>query len=226
VTEDWLSRGEVICAGLMEEAEEVLKKAEVREEAEARLWIMESQCEELAELAEQAGKQIPAKAEAELLIDLEEEIGQRKEMVGDLVRALKETAPAELKSRVEQAIQDSVMMAQKGRRFMDHVKTRLEFISKDSDSSSYKGATGEGAVPGQWRTAAEELGEEDGSEEEMEEPYGADSESLLDVMRGWGQLKANDSGWPTFDGRYASYPRFKKEWRAYRETYHSAVNNA
>jgi hypothetical protein len=38
-------------------------------------------------------------------------------------------------------------------------------------------------------------------------------------------MKANDSGWPTFDGRYASYPRFKKEWRAYRETYHSAVND-
>ncbi len=84
---------------------------------------------------------------------------------------------------------------------MDHVKTRLEFISKDSESGSYKGATGEGVVP-----------------------YGASSEGLVDVMRGWGQLKANDSGWPTFDGRYASYPRFK-EWRAYRETYNSAVNN-
>ncbi len=225
VTEDWLSRGEVICAGLMEEAEEVLKKAEAREEAEARLRIMESQCEELAELVEQAGKQIPAEAEAELLIDLEEEIGHRKETVGDLGRVLKEIAPAELKSRVEQALQDTVMMAQKGRRYVDHVKTRLEFISKDSESGSYKGATGEGAVPGQWRTAAEELGDDDGSEEEMEEPYGASSESLLDVMRRWGHLKANDSGWPTFDGRYASYPRFKKEWRAYRETYHSAVNN-
>jgi hypothetical protein len=179
----------------------------------------------LAELAEQAGKQVPAEAEAELMLDLEEEIGQRKETVGDLGRVLKETAPAELKDRVEQAIQDSVMMAQKGRRYVDHVKTRLEFISKDSESGSYKGATGEGAVPGQWRTAAEELGEEDGSEEEMEEPYGAGSESLLDIMHGWGQLKANDSGWPTFDGQYASYPRFKKEWRAYRETYHSAVNN-
>ncbi len=145
--------------------------------------------------------------------------------MGDLGRVLKKTVPAELKDRVEQAIQDSVMMAQKGRRYVDHVKTRLEFISKDSESGSYKGATGEGAVPGQWRTAAEELGEEDGSEEETEEPYGAGSDSLLDVMRGWGQLKANDSGWPTFDGRYASYPRFKKEWRAYRETYHSAVNN-
>jgi hypothetical protein len=132
----------------MEKAEEVLKKAEVREEAEARIRIMESQCEELAELAEQAGKQIPAEAEANLLIDLEEEIGLRKETVGDLGRALKETLPEELKSRVEQAIQDSVMMAQKGRRYVDHVKTQLEFASKDSESSSYKGATGGGAAPG------------------------------------------------------------------------------
>jgi hypothetical protein len=149
VTKDWHSRGEVICEGLMEEAEEEVKKAEAREEAEARLRIMEDQCEELAGLAKQAGKQIPAEVEAELLIDLEEEIGQRKEMVGDLGRVLKETAPAELKGRVEQAIQDSVMMAQKGKRYMDHVKARLEFISKDSESGSYKGPTGEGAMPGQ-----------------------------------------------------------------------------
>jgi hypothetical protein len=186
---------------------------------------MEDQCEELVGLAQQAGKQIPAEAETELLIDLEEEIGQRKETVGDLGRVLKETTPAELKGRVEQAIQDSVMMAQKGKRYVDHVKARLEFISKDSESGSYKGPTGEGAMPGQWRTAAEELGEEDGVEEEMEEPHGAGSEELMNVMRGWGQLNANDSGWPMFDGRYASYPRFKKEWRAYRETYHSAMNN-
>ncbi len=117
------------------------------------------------------------------------------------------------------------MIAQKGKRYVDHVKARLEFISKDSESGSYKGPTGEGAMPGQWRTEAEELGEEDGVEEEIEEPYGAGSEGLLDVMRSWGQLKANDSGWPTFNSRYASYPRFKKEWRAYRETYHSAENN-
>jgi hypothetical protein len=116
-------------------------------------------------------------------------------------------------------------MAQKGKRYVDHVKARLEFISKDSVSGSYKGPTGEGAMPGQWWTAAEELGEEDRVEEEVEEAYGAGPESLVDVMRGWGQLKANDSGWPMFDGRYASYPRFKREWRAYRETYHSTVND-
>jgi hypothetical protein len=209
--EDWLSRGETICAGLMEKAEEALKKAEARAEAEARLRIMESHCEELAELAEQAGKQIPAEAEAEVLIDLEEEIGQRKEKVGDLGRALKETAPADFKDRVEQAIQDSVAMAQKGRRYIDHVKTRLEFISKDSESGSYKGATGEGVMPGRWQTAAEELGEEDESEDEMDGSYGMSSENFLEIMCGLGHMRANDNGLPTFDGRYASYPRFKKE---------------
>ncbi len=112
---------------------------------------------------------------------------------------------------------------------MDHVKTHLEFISKDSDLGSYKGPAGEGATPGQWQTAAEELGEEedmgDNIEDEVGETCGVGSESLVDVMHGWGQLRANNSGWPTFDGRYASYLRFKREWRAYRETYHSAVNN-
>jgi hypothetical protein len=143
--EDWVARGERVCADLIEE---VVKKAEAREEAEARIRIMESQCEVLAELAEQAGKQIPAEAEAELLTDLEEEIGQRKETVGDLGRALKETIPEELKDRVEQAIQDSVAMARKGRRYVDHVKTQLEFASKDSESGSYKSAAGGGTVPG------------------------------------------------------------------------------
>jgi hypothetical protein len=82
--EDWVSRGELVCAKLVERAEEVLKEAEAREEAEAKIRIMESQCEELAGLAMQAGKHVPAEAEVEVLEDLEEEIGQRKEMVGDL----------------------------------------------------------------------------------------------------------------------------------------------
>jgi hypothetical protein len=46
----------------------------------------------------------------------------------------------------------------------------------------------------------------------------------MDFMRSFGQMQANDSGWPTFDGRYVSYPWFKKEWEAYRQTYHSAVS--
>ncbi len=48
---------------------------------------------------------------------------------------------------------------------------------------------------------------------------------LAALLRGWVQLKANDSGWPTFDGQYANYPWFKREWAAYRETYHSVVDD-
>ncbi len=50
------------------------------------------------------------------------------------------------------------------------------------------------------------------------------ADDLATLLRGWGQLRANDSGWPTFNGRYANYPRFKREWAAYREMYHSVVN--
>ncbi len=205
----------------MEEAAEALKKAEAREEAKAKFRIMEDQCDELADLTEQAGKQIPAEAETEHLIDLEEEMEQRKDTVEDLGRALKETVPVELKERVELTIQDSVKMAEKGKRYVDHVRARLEFISADSESGSYQGPTGKGAAPSQWRSAAEELGDED----KMAETNRAGPEGLVSILRGWGQLKANDSGWPTFDGRYASYPRFKREWTAYRETYHSVVND-
>ncbi len=140
---------------------------------------------------------------------------------------MRETIPEELKDRMEEAMKESVVMATKGRRYVDHVKIHLDFNSKDSESSSSKAAVG--AVPGGWQTAAEELGEvferESESEDEAEEDRGVASGDLLDFMRGFGHMQANDSGWPVFDGRYASYPRFRKEWRAYRETYHSAVNN-
>ncbi len=104
-------------------------------------------------------------------------------MVGDLGRALKETVPEELKGRVEEAMKESVVMATKGRRYVDHVKTRLVFGSKDSESSSYKSAAG--LAPGRWQTAAEELGEEIG--EELGEVFDEESESEdeMDEAHGW-----------------------------------------
>jgi hypothetical protein len=199
--EDWNSRGELVCEKL-EKAEGVLEEAEAREEAEAKVRIMEGQCEELADLAAQAGKQVPAEAEVEVLEDLEVEIDQRKEVVGDLGRALQGIVPEELKDRVEEAMKESVVMATKGRRYVDHVKTRLEFGSKDSESGSYKGATG--AVPVKWQMAAEELGkvfeEESESEDEADGVQGVSSGDLLDFVRGFGHMQANDSGWPAFDG--------------------------
>jgi hypothetical protein len=200
--EGWIAKGEEACADLMEKAGEVLKEAEEREEAEAKVRIMEGQCEELADLAMQAWKQVPAEAEVEVLEELEEEIDQRKEMVGDLGQALRETIPEELKDRTEEAVKESVVMATKGRRYVDHVKTRLDFGSKASVSSGSKATAG--AAPGGWQTAAEELGEvfreENESEDETEEAAGVASGELLDFIRGLGHMRANDSGWPVFDG--------------------------
>ncbi len=48
---------------------------------------------------------------------------------------------------------------------------------------------------------------------------------LSALMRGMMNAQANDSRWPTFSGKYVEYPRFRKEWWAYRQTYHSHVRD-
>jgi hypothetical protein len=48
---------------------------------------------------------------------------------------------------------------------------------------------------------------------------------LSTLMRGMMNAQANDSGWPTFSGKYVEYPRFRKEWWAYRQTYHGHMRD-
>ncbi len=48
---------------------------------------------------------------------------------------------------------------------------------------------------------------------------------LSTLMRGLMGAQANDSGWPTFSGKYVEYPRFRKEWWAYKQTYHGHVRD-
>ncbi len=55
-------------------------------------------------------------------------------------------------------------------------------------------------------------------------PVGAGDE-LANLMRGLMGAQANDSGWPTFSGKYAEYPQFRKEWWVYRRTYHGHVRD-
>jgi hypothetical protein len=59
-TNSWIDKGELACGNLLERAEAALKEAEEKEEAEAKIRIMETQCEELVGLAVQAGNQVPA----------------------------------------------------------------------------------------------------------------------------------------------------------------------
>jgi hypothetical protein len=64
-------------------------------------------------------------------------------------------------------------------------------------------------APPRWRSQASS---EQGSE-------------MADLIRYLSGAQANDSGWPTFKGKYVEYPRFKKEWWAYRRTYHWHVRD-
>ncbi len=52
---------------------------------------------------------------------------------------------------------------------------------------------------------------------------GGAGNELTALMQGLMGAQANDSGWPTFSGKYVEYPRFRKEWWAYRQTSHGHV---
>ncbi len=129
----------------MEEAGRALKEAEEREGAEAKVRLMESQCEELESLADQVEKQAATETEPEPLIELAEEMEYKKGNVASLAQALKETIPAEFKERAQQAIQDSAKLADEGRRRLGDLRARLEFRSADSEAGSYKGPMGPGS---------------------------------------------------------------------------------
>jgi hypothetical protein len=48
---------------------------------------------------------------------------------------------------------------------------------------------------------------------------------VVNLMRGLVGAQANDGEWPTFSGKYVEYPCFRKEWWAYRQTYHGHVRD-
>jgi hypothetical protein len=45
------------------------------------------------------------------------------------------------------------------------------------------------------------------------------------LVRSLAGAQADDSGWPMFSPKYVEYSRFRKEWWAYRHTYHSHVRD-
>ncbi len=70
--------------------------------------------------------------------------------------------------------------------------------------------SGLGVAPG-GNPAKARIGEEEGE--------------LSTLMRGMMNAQANKGSWPTFSGKYVEYPRFRKEWWAYRQTYHGHVRD-
>jgi hypothetical protein len=203
VADEWYNKRKEVCGTLLEESVGALQEAEAREGAEAKVRLMESQCEELESLANQLEKQAATETETQLLNELEEELEYEKGNVASLAQTVKETIPAEFKERAQQAIQDSAKIAEEGKCQLGDLRARLKFRSADSEAGSYKGPVGPvvEAGPGNHLPAeAPERGKRTGEGS----PPAADDLAIL--LRGWGQLRANDNGWLTFDDWYASYP--------------------
>jgi hypothetical protein len=70
----------------------------------------------------------------------------KKGNVASLAQTLKETIPVEFKERAQQAIQDSVKIAEEGKRRLGHLLARLEFRSADFEAGSYKWPMGLGTA--------------------------------------------------------------------------------
>ncbi len=173
--------------------------------------------------------------ESSLLIELGEEIKYRRDNVASIARMLKGDIHKEFKERARKALDESAEAARTGQRKLDSFRARLEFHSFDLEAGSYGGkppardgeaapgcrppvcSMGQQAAAPPFRPGLARGGQATSSQ--------AGSADLASLLRGWGQLKATDSGWPVFYGKYMNYPRFKKEWVAYRETFHSVMND-
>jgi hypothetical protein len=107
VIDNWLKKGQQVCGDMLAEAVEA-NEAEEREGEEVRVRLMETNCDELADLADRVEKQAIVETEPEPLIELGEEIEYRRE------KMLKGNIHEEFKERAQRALNESAKMAKEG----------------------------------------------------------------------------------------------------------------
>jgi hypothetical protein len=148
------------------------------------------------------------------------------------------TEAHELTSKAREAIRASREM----------IKAALRGMGAASDILEASGPSGAPRLPAPCETRTRKSGRSMGAEESAGDPSMASTEyanhdymaptempprsttggagdELAALMRGLMGAQANDNGWPTFNGKYVEYPRFRKEWWAYRQTYHRHVRD-
>jgi hypothetical protein len=89
IINSWLEKGQEVCEGMLAEAVEAIREAEETEGEEVKIWLMETNCDELANLADKVEKQAIAETEPEPLIELGEEIECRRENMANLAKKKK-----------------------------------------------------------------------------------------------------------------------------------------
>jgi hypothetical protein len=103
-----------------------------------RLQLMETNQDELIDLADKVGRQAD-ETEPGQLIELGEEIENRRDNVVSIARLLKGNIQEKLKERAQRALDESVEAAKVGQQRLDTFWGRLDFHSFDSEAGSYGG---------------------------------------------------------------------------------------
>jgi hypothetical protein len=84
---------------VLKEATEAKCRAEEKEGEEVRVWLMETNCDELISLADKVEKQAVVETEQGPLIELGEEITYRRDNVVNIAKLLKGNIHEEFKER-------------------------------------------------------------------------------------------------------------------------------
>ncbi len=189
-------------------------------EDEGALGLLRRAIGKVATLGEAVTKGVLETDEGELR-DLAKKLGAIKRELMTLGRGLmvsqppaKATEAHELVSEAEEAIRSSQRMIKAALRGLGVASDISEASSLDAPLSPQRPVRGSLAAP-PLPPRTEPL---------RTTSYGMGGE-LANLMHGLIGAQANDSGWPTFGGKYVEYPRFRKEWWAYRQTYHGHVRD-
>ncbi len=134
VVNEWLDKGQAVFGDMLKKATEAIRRAEEREGKEVRVRLMETNRDELINLADRVEKQAADETEPGPLIELGEKIEYRRDNVASIARMLKGDIHEELKERAQRASDESVEAAKAGQQRLDTFRARLEFHSFNSEA--------------------------------------------------------------------------------------------
>jgi ketopantoate reductase len=99
VINDLMEKGRAVCGDIMRKVADAVHRVEAREAEEARVRLMETNRDELINLADKVEGRAADEMEPSLLIELGEEIEYRRDNVASIARLLKGNIHEELKER-------------------------------------------------------------------------------------------------------------------------------
>jgi hypothetical protein len=220
-----------------------LEEGGLASQPDDRLGPLRGAIEAATHLAESVTKEVQDPSE-ERLRDLARKLGAARKEIMAMSRSLMVGQSASLAMEAHRLVNDAGEVIKSSR---ETIKAALRGLGVASDISEVNGPTRAlrppptrpvlGSLNAEWATGSQSaasawppLSTPATTAWPPPEPaprprMAGASSKLTALMQGLMGAQANDSRWPTFSGKYVEYPRFRKEWWAYRQTYHGHLRD-